>query len=124
MWDKFKQWLRERRDRKQEKELKALLNAEIEVNALLGGPDYAIYNKHNIPNLLCSVYFNQDVEQVAVDFSREEEGIAHFMIFTKDTSESYKKGNEPLNETHAFFKNATVFMRYYADGSEGWCFKS
>lgn len=123
MWEKIKQWLHDRHERKQEKKFKQLLDTEIEVNKLLGGPNYAIYNVHRIPKLICSVYFEQDKEWVAVDFSQEEKGLAHFMIFTQDKAAEYG-AEEAMLEAHTLFKNATVFMKYYSDGSEGWCLRS
>lgn len=123
MWEKFKQWLNDRRERKQDEKIKKTLNSEIAINKLLlGGPNYAIYNVHQIPKLICSVYFEQDKEWVVVDFSREKDGIAHFMIFTKDKSSEYGTEETEL-EAHTFYDNAQVFMKYYEDGSEGWCFR-
>lgn len=122
MWEKLKQWLNDRRERKQDEKVKKVLNDEIAINKLLGGPNYTIYNVHQIPKLICSVYFEQDKEWVVVDFSREENGIAHFMIFTKDKSSDYGTEEKEL-EAHTFYDNAQVFMKYYEDGSEGWCFR-
>ena len=126
MWEKIKQWWTERKERRAEKKLKNALNLQIAVNQLLdGGPSWVPYNIHYAPMLICSIYFKSDKDIIAVDFSQEEQGLIHYMIFTPKTITEYQNGKDMdsnKTEVHTIIKGASVFMKYYADGSEGWCF--
>lgn len=123
MWEKIKNWWNEHKEHREEKRLKEMLNAEIALSMMLGGPPYTIYDIHVIPKLICSIYFESDKEWIIVDFSQEKEGIAHFIIYTQDTITDYKNGkDQDSKEIHTIVKNAKVYKKYYRDGSEGWCF--
>lgn len=126
MWEKIEQWWNERKERRHEKKLKNALDLQIAVNQLLdGGPNWVPYNVHHVPTLICSVYFESDKDITAVDFSQEEKGLVHYMLFTPKKITEYKSGEDydpDKKEVHTIIKNGIVFMKYYADGSEGWCF--
>ena len=126
MWEKIKNWWNDRKERRLEKQFKKALQLEIAVNQLLeGGPNWTAYNIHRAPTLLCSVYFESNKDWTVVDFSRENEGIVHYMLFTPKPITEYKSGSDMdpnKKEIHSVLHDATVFMKYYADGSEGWCF--
>lgn len=126
MWEKIKNWWNDRKERRIEKKFKEALQMEIAVNQLLeGGPNWTAYNIHKVPTLLCSVYFKSDKDWTVVDFSQEEQGMVHYMLFTPKPITAYKSGEvEDPNKTevHSILKDAVVFMKYYSDGSEGWCF--
>lgn len=126
MWEKFKRWLSEHKEARAEKKFKKWLDIQIGVNQLLDeGPNWMPYNIHEVPTLICSVYFESDKDWVAVDFSQEDKGIVHYMSFTPKKITDYKAGEriDPnKKEIHTIMKDAYVFMKYYADGSEGWCF--
>lgn len=126
MWEKIKNWWNDRKERRLEKLFKKALQLEIAVNQLLeGGPNWTAYNIHRVPTLLCSVYFESNKDWTVVDFSRENEGIVHYMLFTPKPITEYKSGSDMdpnKKEIHSVLHDATVFMKYYADGSEGWCF--
>ena len=126
MWEKIEQWWTERKERRAEKKLKNALDLQIAINRLLdGGPNWVSYNIHHVPTLICSVYFESDKDITAVDFSQEEKGLVHYMLFTPKNITEYKNGEEldpNKKEVHTTIKNAIVFMKYYADGSESWCF--
>ena len=126
MWEKIKNWWNDRKERRMEKKFKEALQLEIAVNQLLEcGPNWTAYNIHRVPTLLCSVYFESDKDWTVVDFSRENEGIVHYMLFTPKPITEYKSGSDMdpnKKEIHSVLHDATVFMKYYADGSEGWCF--
>lgn len=126
MWERFQNWLENYKERKREKKLKNALQLQIALNQLLdGGPNWAPYNIHYVPTLICSIYFESNQDMIAVDFSCEKAGIVHYMIFTPKNITEYNSGaNEDPNkkEVHTIFKNSTVFIKYYSDGSENWCF--
>ena len=127
MWEKFKDWWAERKERRHEKQLKNALNLKIAVNQILhDGPNWVPYNIHNVPTLICSVYFESDKDMTAVDFSQEENGLVHYMLFTPKKITEYKNEIKDIDpnkkEVHTVIQDGIVFMKYYADGSEGWCF--
>lgn len=122
MWDKIKKWWSDRKQRQQEKLNKMWHN-------VLGVPPWVkiefVKEIYPCSYLLLSIYFEEDREWVAVDFSQwENTGVAHFMIFTKDSMDKYDKDLEPKKYITTFAKNATVYLKEYADGSCGWCFSS
>lgn len=126
MWEKIEQWWTELKERRAEKKLKNELDSQIAINQLLdGGPNWVPYNVHNVPTLICSVYFESDKDIIIVDFSQEEKGLVHYMHFTPNKITDYKSGeNDDPNkkEVHTIVENGIVFMQYYADGGECWCF--
>ena len=126
MWEKIKQWWADRKERKYEKKLKNELDLQIAVNQLLdGGPNWIAYNVHQAPILICSIYFESDKDWIAVDFSREKDGIVHYIAFTPNKITYYENGKkEDANkkEIHTVINDAVVYIKYYQDGSEGWCF--
>lgn len=122
MWDKIKYWLAERKRQRQEKQLNKQIESELAMMQFLGVNGYAVKDLHKIPLLLCSIYFEQDSEWIAVDFSREQEGIAHFMIFTEDTIDKYDASLALKKSITTCVRDAEVYIKHYMDGSEGWCF--
>jgi hypothetical protein len=112
MWKKIKYWLAQR---KEEKMMNKMTERAI-VSYLHGGPNYAISNVHEVPQLICSVYFEKEEDWVIVDFSQEVAGVVHFIAYTKE------KHEEGRNCVQAFIPNARVFMKHFSDGSAGWCF--
>lgn len=118
MWEKFKAWLKKRRDEK-------MLKLETELWEELLGCKIVPGTVHVCSRLLASVYFNQDKEYQIVDFSQwEKTGLAHFMLFTIDSAEKYG-AERHIGEQDAittYIPEAIVFMRKFKEG-EWWCFR-
>lgn len=122
MWKKIKHWWAERKERKAQKAEAELRQFEATLSYMCGGPNYVRTNIYQVPHVICSTYFNQDKEWVVVDFSRYSEGLAHFMIFTKDKQTEYDPdAQEEGGSISAYLKNATICMKHYMDGDSGWC---
>lgn len=124
MWEKIKSWWVDRKARKEEKKMKKRMDLEIALNRLLlDGPNWVAYDIHDISKLFVSIFFESDKDWIAVDFSEEDKGIAQFIIFTPDPMDKFDPTIEvPQKEIHTLITDATVFKKYYEDGSEGWCY--
>lgn len=126
MWEKIKNWWESRKERRARRELENALKLEIAVNQLLhDGPNWVDYDFHEVPVLICSVYFQQENDWTIVDFSREDEGIIHYILYTPDPITEYKAGSKydpNQKEIHTVIPNAVVYKKFYYNGSEFWCF--
>ncbi len=123
MWEKIKNWWQERKERRRLKKEAEEIELEILVNNLLGGPDYVMTDLHTAEKLFCSVYFEREEEMVAVDLSQENEGIIHFMLFTKDKLTDYTDDDPERKEITICVRNGTVGMKHTIDGGAFWCCK-
>ena len=126
MWEKIKKWWETRQAILEQRKYREMLETEMMLLRYMEPVDPTITDIHIVPVLICSVYFEQKQEMIAVDFSQEEEGLVHFMIFTKSKIEEYNADVSQLedNMIRTKIKNARVFMKNYPDGSGGWCFSS
>lgn len=124
MWEKIKRWFENQLAIQEERKLREVLKTELAFRAYMNDNTPIITDVHEVPLLICSVYFERDEEMTAVDFSREEDGLVHFMIFTKDKMDKYDKDMEPRKIVRTRIENGKVFMEHYLDGSCGWCFSS
>ena len=119
MWEKFKAWIKKQQDKHNEK-METLVWEELLGCKIVPG------TVHPCVGTISSVYFNQDKEWIAVDFSRwEETGIAHFMLFTVDDALKYG-ASEEINEKGSittYLPETIIFMRKFQDGSASWCFR-
>lgn len=122
MWEKIKRWLENQLAIQEERKLREAIETELALRAYLDDNTPIITDVHVIPLLICSVYFEQDKEMTVVDFSREEDGLAHFMIFTKDKINEYNRDAGSRKIIRTKIENGKVFMEHYLDGSCGWCF--
>lgn len=117
MWEKIKKWWRKKRWEHRRK------NIDLETalwESLVGQP-VVPGTMHVCSWLIVSLYFEQDKDWNVVDLSQwEETGVAHFIMFTKDSRHKW----ECIDQTFTTgWENGLVYMVEFDDGSCGWCYK-